>query len=47
MKPNPTRNEFINQMLISEVLVTAIVFIGVYFIFRNFMKKGNTDKDNK
>lgn len=44
MKPNPTRDEFINQMLLSEILVTTIVFIGVYFIFRNFWRKENKDK---
>ncbi len=44
MKPNPTREEFINQMLLSEVVITAIVFTGVYFIFRNFWRKQNKDK---
>ena len=45
MKPNPTRDEFVNQMLLSEVLITTIVFIGVYFIFRNFWRKENKDKE--
>jgi hypothetical protein len=47
MKPNPTRDEFINQMLLSEILITAIAFIGVYFIFRNFWKKENKRKEEE
>ncbi len=45
MKPNPTRDEFINQMLLSEILITTIIFIGVYLIFRAFWKKQNKEKD--
>jgi large-conductance mechanosensitive channel len=39
LKPNPTKQEFINQMLLSEVLITAIVFFGVYLIYKNMRKK--------
>lgn len=45
MKPNPTREEFMSQMLISEIVITAIVFTGVYLIFRAFWKTQNKDKD--
>ncbi len=45
MEPNPTRQEFINQMLLSEVVITTIVFIGVFLIFRNFWRKQNGDQD--
>jgi preprotein translocase subunit SecG len=47
LKPNPTREEFINQMLLSEVVITAIVFFGVYLIFRNFWKKQEKEQNKE
>ncbi|MCB9251805.1 MAG: hypothetical protein H6605_05020 [Flavobacteriales bacterium] len=43
----PSKEEFVNQMLLSEVVITAITFIGVYLIFRNFWKKQEKEKAEK
>lgn len=34
-------------MLISEIVITAIIFIGVYLIFKNFWKKQEEEKRKK
>jgi len=31
-------------MLLSEIVITAIIFIGVYFIFKNFWQKQEAEK---
>lgn len=44
---NPiTVSSFRNTLIVSEIVVTAIVFIGFYFIFNHFTKKNKAFKDN-
>jgi hypothetical protein len=46
MQEEATREEWI-FMITSEVVITLIIFIGVYFIFKPvFGKKDDNSKDN-
>ncbi len=40
----PTR-EFYIFFIVSEVVITGIVFFGVFKIFNNFLKKQKEEKD--
>ena len=42
-----SKEQFINQMLLSEVVITAIVFVGVYLIFKNFRKQQEKERLEK
>ena len=39
-------NNFVTLMWASEIIITAIVFIGVYFIFRPIVKKKDSEKED-
>ncbi len=43
---NPiTVSDFRSTLIVSEIVVTAIVFIGFYLVFNQFSKKNKAFKD--
>jgi hypothetical protein len=41
----PDTSNFKILLIISEFLITAVVFVGVYLIFSNFKKKEQAQKE--
>jgi len=45
--PTVTIKSFQTTLIISEILITAIVLVGFYFIFNKFNKQNNAFKNKK
>ncbi|MBU6325601.1 MAG: hypothetical protein KJS92_08950 [Bacteroidetes bacterium] len=41
----PDNSNFKILLIISEFLITGVVFAGVYLIFRNFKKRENAQRE--
>lgn len=47
LKQTVTVESFRTTLIISEILITAIVLVGFYFIFNRFNKKNKSFRENE